>query len=260
MGPQGRGFCHTSLGCFPEILLCCSLRPRLTPSALCRLPSAPACLSIALSFSLPLPVCLATPLPPPVCEVGQSPPANRPADPLASHAATLSAQAWACRHLCPPFPTLTICPSAAEGRAEAPGGGGAATGAGGGCGGLGGSRGQEGRLAGGGYGRPVPSPCTVRAGAEQAGGGRCGAPGGTSRAGRALASSGRYISAGLCGWGGCEWAREPHALLSPQASGRPGSPRWPPCGLPGSRLSPVSHCPWTSTITPWPSLSGATSR
>lgn len=51
-----------------------------------------------------------------------------------------------------------------------------------------------------------------------------------------------------------------HALLSPQASGQPRCTRWPPCGLPGSRLSPVSHCPWISTTTPWLSLSGATSR
>lgn len=51
-----------------------------------------------------------------------------------------------------------------------------------------------------------------------------------------------------------------HTLHSPQASGQPRYPGWPPCGLHGSRLSPVSHCPWISTTTPWPSLSGATSR
>lgn len=64
------------------------------------------------------------------------------------------------------------------------------------------------------------------------------------------------VSVGTGGQG----SQASHALHSPQASGQPRYPGWPLCGLHGSRLSPVSHCPWTSTTTPWPSLSGATSR
>lgn len=54
VGPQGRGFCHTSLGCFPEILLCGSLcRVSLPlPSALC------PCLSLHCSVFLTSPPCL----------------------------------------------------------------------------------------------------------------------------------------------------------------------------------------------------------
>lgn len=75
-------------------------------------------------------------------------------------------------------PALTICSPAAEGRAEAPGGGGAAPGVGGGCGRwvAAGVRREAGWRA---LWRACPSLGAVPPGAEQAGGDSCGAPGGT---------------------------------------------------------------------------------
>ena len=216
---------HTSPCYFPEILC-------VSPSPKCHsVPSA--CVSLAVFSHTPF-------LWPRLC-----PPSVR--------------WAWG-RRLCPPLPALTISSPAAEGGAEALGGRGAATGAGGGCGGPGGRRGREGGPAGGGAAGlvplPVPSPQELSK-RQVVAVGHLEVP--VELAGLLRAVAGTSAPGGVVG-AGARGDQAPHGLLCPQASGRARCPGWPPCGLPGFRLSPGSRCPWISTTTPWPSLSGATSR
>lgn len=191
------------------------------------------CLSRCL---FPHPVSLAVPLPTPVCEVGLGPsplPAAAHPDHLLSCSRGRSGgSGW------------RRCSYGGRRWVRGPGG----------------RRGQEGRPAGGGaaglFPHPVPSPQELSK-RQVVAVGHLEVPG--ELAGLLRAVAGTSAPGGVVG-AGARGDQAPHGLLCPQASGRARCPGWPLCGLPGFRLSPGSRCPWTSTTTPWPSLSGATSR